>query len=201
MGRFLNEPRYESDMYGALIFFMRKHGYHCLIEPEGGGLFDCVVVNTKGDDVGCIELKLTDWRKLSEQLKKRKRYFDWVCALMPKLYFLNKLIDDGREDAGLMLYYKGKVIMIKKPVMEEPRWKYSKIRLRQVAEFERAGIPNEVVWNDIRGISQFAIKNRCKYCNGMPIIPEDMKPDVLKEYFKKHPDSKEKHWWRIIDKN
>lgn len=57
-------------------------GYRVYVNPDGADYFD--VVARKGTEVGLIELKVADWKRVVHQALRRRGWGDWVAVVVPR---------------------------------------------------------------------------------------------------------------------
>jgi len=75
-------PRFESELAGPVGRHLESLGFQVWVDPDGTDYFD--VVARRGEELGLVELKLSDWRELLAQAVDRRGYGDWVAVAMPR---------------------------------------------------------------------------------------------------------------------
>lgn len=75
-------PRRESELAGPIRRYLEAQGYTVWVDPDGTDYFD--VAARRGEEVGLVELKLSDWRTLLAQAVDRRGYADWVAVALPR---------------------------------------------------------------------------------------------------------------------
>jgi hypothetical protein len=71
-------------------------GYRVWIDPDGSGFLDMVAM--KDEEVGLVELKVSDWKTVLVQAVRRRAWGDWVAVALPRWSLAQKVIE--RRSAG-----------------------------------------------------------------------------------------------------
>lgn len=80
----------ESDLRGPVTAHLAARGYRTWAAPDGSDYFDLVA--RRGDEVGLVELKLADWRKVFAQALRRRAWADWVAVALPRATLAGKIL-------------------------------------------------------------------------------------------------------------
>ena len=72
----------EVDLRAPVSRFLEDQGYEVWFDPDGTDYFDAVAV--RGEEVGLVELKVADWRRVREQALLRRGWGDWVAVVLPR---------------------------------------------------------------------------------------------------------------------
>lgn len=80
----------ESDLQGPVERHLRAQGFRVYFDVDGSGYFDAVAV--RGEEVGLIELKLHDWKRVFSQALVRRGWGDWVAVLLPRTSLAQKVL-------------------------------------------------------------------------------------------------------------
>jgi len=82
-------PVRESELRAPLERFLSSRGYRVDFDIDGQDYFDAVA--RRGDELGLVELKLTDWRKVHAQALVRRAWADWVAVLLSRRSLAERL--------------------------------------------------------------------------------------------------------------
>ncbi len=82
-------PARETDLLPDVRARLEAEGYTVYVNPDGSDYFD--VVARRGEEVGLVELKRTDWKHLLVQAVARRGYGDWVVAVLPRRFSAERL--------------------------------------------------------------------------------------------------------------
>jgi len=102
---------YESQMIKCTSVLMEDMGYHVVDSPGGGDFFD--LAGIRGESIEAttflVELKVSDWKKVIEQISLRMKYADMVAIALPRLSLLEKakefMLDESKLIPGYVDYY------------------------------------------------------------------------------------------------
>ena len=72
----------ESDLAPPVRRYLEAQGYTVWVDPDGTDYFD--VVARRASEIGLVELKLSDARKVLGQAVRRRGYSDWVAVALPR---------------------------------------------------------------------------------------------------------------------
>lgn len=72
----------EAEMAEPVRRYFESQGYRVWVDPDGTDYFDMVA--RRGTEVGLIELKVHDARKVLGQAVRRRGFGDWVAVVMPR---------------------------------------------------------------------------------------------------------------------
>ncbi|MDE1820695.1 MAG: hypothetical protein KGJ23_14135 [Euryarchaeota archaeon] len=101
----------EVDLRAPVQRFLAERGYRIFVDPDGTDYFDVVAV--KGEEVGLIELKVADWRRVREQALVRRGWGDWVAVLLPRRSLAERVLraeSSPRSDrVGVWVLEEGEV--------------------------------------------------------------------------------------------
>ncbi len=80
----------EKDLAPPVRGFLEGQGYRVWVDPDGSDFLDMVA--RRGTEIGLIELKLADWRKLLAQAIRRRGWADWVAVALPRESLARRLL-------------------------------------------------------------------------------------------------------------
>ena len=83
-------PMLETELVAPVRAHLEANGYRVYVNPDGGDYFD--VVARRGDEVGLVELKVADWRKVVHQALRRRGWGDWVAVVVPRRSLAAKIL-------------------------------------------------------------------------------------------------------------
>lgn len=148
----------EVELREPLRAFLEPRGYRLFFDPDGTGYFDAIAL--KEDEVGLVELKIADWRRVFEQAVIRRGWGDWVAVLLPRRSLAEKLLrgpaPERTRRVGVWCLEAGQVQVLREPSLEgsaELREAFAGWRshLREVLEArERGLLPEGVSWRILR---------------------------------------------------
>ncbi len=84
-----SRPSREAELRPPLERFLTSRGYRVDFDVDGRDYFDAVA--RRGDEIGLVELKLADWRKVHTQALVRRAWGDWVAVLLPRRSLAERL--------------------------------------------------------------------------------------------------------------
>jgi hypothetical protein len=88
-------PAREADLAPAVARHLEGLGYQVWVDPDGSDYFD--IVARRGNEVGLVELKLSDWRSVLSQAQRRRGWGDWVAVAVPRASIAQRIL---RESVG-----------------------------------------------------------------------------------------------------
>lgn len=80
----------EEELRAPLEAYLAPRGFRLRFDPDGSGYFDAVAL--RGEEVGLVELKVADWRRVFEQALVRRGWGDWVAVLLPRRSLAEKVL-------------------------------------------------------------------------------------------------------------
>lgn len=81
----------ETELVPPVRAYLDGLGYRVYVNPDGADFFDIVV--RRGTEVGLVELKVADWRKVIHQALRRRGWGDWVAVVVPRSSLAAKILD------------------------------------------------------------------------------------------------------------
>lgn len=72
----------EAEMAPPVRRFLEGRGYRVWVDPDGTDYFDMVA--RRGAEIGLVELKVDDVRKVLGQAVRRRGFADWVAVVLPR---------------------------------------------------------------------------------------------------------------------
>ncbi len=145
----------ERDLALPVRRFLEPEGYQVWVDPDGSDFLDIVV--RRGEEIGLVELKLADWRKLLSQAVRRRGWADWVAVVLPRETLARKLLSAPQAPratrVGVWAVVDGSVRVLRPA---EPLWSAGeehpfpelRERLRAMTDLLAAGeLPTGVRWN------------------------------------------------------
>ena len=81
---------HERDLGAPVRRFLEGRGYRVWVDPDGSDYLD--VVARRNDELGLVELKLADWRKVLAQAIRRRGWADWAAVLVPRPTLAAKIL-------------------------------------------------------------------------------------------------------------
>lgn len=84
----------ESALRAPVSAYLEARGFRVWVDPEGRDFLDLVAA--RGDEVGLVELKVSDWRTVRAQAVVRRALADWVSVALPTDRLASRLIDSLR---------------------------------------------------------------------------------------------------------
>ncbi len=84
-------PAREVDLVPVVRTELERQGYTVRVDPAGSDYFDLVA--RRGEEIGLVELKRTDWQHLLAQAVARRAYGDWVVAALARRTLAEKLLE------------------------------------------------------------------------------------------------------------
>ena len=81
----------EADLVPPVEAHLARQGYRVWAAPDGADYFD--IVARRGGEVGLVELKVADWRKVFAQAVRRRAWADWVAVALPRASLARRLLD------------------------------------------------------------------------------------------------------------
>lgn len=80
----------ERDLAAPVAAHLEAQGYRVWVDPDGSDFLD--VVARRGTEIGLVELKLADWRKVLAQAQRRRGWADWIAVVLPRDSLATKLL-------------------------------------------------------------------------------------------------------------
>lgn len=80
----------EVELRAPLEAYLSPRGYRLYFDPDGSNYFDAVAV--RPNEVGLVELKVADWKRVFEQALVRRGWGDWVALLLPRRSLAEKVL-------------------------------------------------------------------------------------------------------------
>ncbi len=80
----------EKELADPVRQHLERDGYRVWVDPDGSDFLD--VVARRGPEIGLVELKVADWRKVLAQAIRRRGWADWVAVALPKRSLAEKLL-------------------------------------------------------------------------------------------------------------
>ncbi len=101
----------EVELRGPLAAHLEPRGYRLFFDPDGTDYFDAIAL--KGEEVGLVELKVADWKRVFHQALIRRGWGDWVALLLPRRSLAEKVLARAAPAAaqvvGVWCMEEGKV--------------------------------------------------------------------------------------------
>lgn len=145
----------ERDLAGPVVAHLTAEGYRVWVDPDGSDFLD--VVARRGGEIGLVELKLADWRKVLAQAQRRRGWADWVAVVLPRASLAHKLLavpqTERARRIGVWVVAAGALTVVRPA---EPLWRPGEARpfaeLRQHIEeltdrLLDGSLPVGVRWN------------------------------------------------------
>jgi len=82
----------ETELVPPVRRFLEARGYRVWPDPDGRNYFD--IVARRGNEIGLVELKVADGRKVFAQALRRRGYGDWVAVLVPTVRRARQIRND-----------------------------------------------------------------------------------------------------------
>ncbi len=144
----------ESDLAPPVEAHLVRQGYRVWVAPDGADYFD--IVARRGSEIGLVELKLADWRKVFAQAVRRRAWADWVAVALPRGSLAERLLDRPEapraERVGVWVVEAGAVRELRpaRPLVgpgEADPFAESRARfLARLDELESGAIPAGARW-------------------------------------------------------
>ena len=80
----------ERELVPPVRAYLEGLGYRVYVDPDGADYFD--VVARRGEEVGLVELKVADWKKVVHQALRRRGWGDWVAVVVPRRSLAEKIV-------------------------------------------------------------------------------------------------------------
>ena len=80
----------ERELAPPVVRYLEGNGYRVWVDPDGSDYLD--VVARRGDEIGLVELKVADWKKLLAQAVRRRGWADWVAVALPRASLAGRLL-------------------------------------------------------------------------------------------------------------
>jgi hypothetical protein len=143
----------ETEMLGWLRPFLERLGYSVYPSPDGADYFDVVAV--RAEEVGLIELKVADWKRVVTQAVDRRDWADWVAVALPRVSLarrvLSKTADGPSRRIGVWVVQPERLDVLRlatspgpSATVSEQRWRH---RLKELLDDSESGaLPGPVQW-------------------------------------------------------
>jgi hypothetical protein len=148
----------EGELAPAVTAHLTGLGYRVFVNPDGTDYFD--VVARRGSEIGLIELKVADYRKVFAQALRRRGFGDWVAVVLPTERRVRRCLDRPApplgEKVGLWFVNEGKLEVVRGalPLYEDGREGPFPEQRRQLEELldhlEGGRIPPGTTWGFVR---------------------------------------------------
>jgi hypothetical protein len=80
----------ETELVPPVRAYLEALGYRVYVNPDGADFFD--VIARRGGEVGLVELKVADWKKVVHQALRRRGWGDWVAVVLPRRSLAEKVL-------------------------------------------------------------------------------------------------------------
>ncbi|MCI4368672.1 MAG: hypothetical protein L3K09_03820 [Thermoplasmata archaeon] len=147
-------PDRERELAPAVCAYLAGKGYRVWVDPDGSDYFDLVC--RRGAEVGLVELKLYDWKKLFAQAVRRRGFADWVAVALPRESLARKLLGRGSrakgERIGVFVVTGEKLTVLREPKPwrdhgeANPFPDLARALSRMLDELEAGVLPEGVRW-------------------------------------------------------
>ncbi|MGA7922878.1 MAG: hypothetical protein WCA77_02750 [Thermoplasmata archaeon] len=94
-------PVPESTMAVWVAASLEPMGFEVHVDPDGSDYFDLVAV--RGEEIGLVELKVTDWRTVIRQAVDRRDWADWVAVALPRASLAQRVAERTRQGPGVRI--------------------------------------------------------------------------------------------------
>ena len=84
-------PAHERSLAPPVVAHLAGQGYTVWVDPDGSDYLD--VVARRGAEIGLVELKLADWRKVLAQAVRRRGWADWVAVVLPRRSLADRAVE------------------------------------------------------------------------------------------------------------
>lgn len=143
-----------------VVRHLEAQGYTVWPDPDGSDYFD--VVCRRGNEVGLVELKLADYRKLLAQAHRRRGFADWVAVVLPRSSLVEKLLALPSTERGRRVgvwRVDGDAVVVVRPCQplrapgEEEPFPEARARLVELLDVLGSGqLPTGVRWEGIHAV-------------------------------------------------
>lgn len=144
----------ESELAPPVRAHLEALGYTVWVDPDGSDYLDLVA--RRGGEVGLVELKVADWKKVVAQALRRRGWGDWVAVALPSPGLARKAVERpatprGRR-VGVWLVRDGRVEVLRpaEPLVapgESPPFPEMRAALLELTDRLLAGeLPEGVGW-------------------------------------------------------
>lgn len=80
----------ERELVPPVRAHLEALGYRVYVNPDGADYFDMVA--RKGPEVGLVELKVADWKRVVHQALRRRGWGDWVAVVVPRRSLAERIV-------------------------------------------------------------------------------------------------------------
>ena len=150
-------PLRERSLVPVVTEFLTRQGFRVWADPDGSDYFDLVA--RRGDEVGLVELKLTDWTTVIHQALRRRGWGDWVAVAVPRRSLANRIVARSRarrsESVGVWCVERDSVTVLRPakpfPEMKPDPFRPLREHLRESLDLLEQGIlPAGTGWRSVR---------------------------------------------------
>lgn len=176
-------PAREKDLIAPVRAHLEAQGWRVWPDPDGEDYFDLAA--RRGDEVGLIELKKTDWKTLLRQAMERRVYADWVAVVLPRRTATERLraraSGPSLQPIGIWTITDGRLEELRPatPWPEETRALFPEHRaaLRRLLDHREAGTASEgIAWSSFARWTRSAGGGRSAREWRLDEFPEDAPP-------------------------
>ncbi|MCI4336376.1 MAG: hypothetical protein L3K17_04155 [Thermoplasmata archaeon] len=89
----------ERELAPAVVHHLEADGYRVWVDPDGSDFLD--VVARRGPELGLVELKVADWRKVLAQAQRRRGWADWIAVALPRESLAARVCQAPQAPRGL----------------------------------------------------------------------------------------------------
>ncbi len=133
---------------------LRTRGYRTYLDPDGGSYFDLAAV--KGDELGLVEGKVGDARRVLRQAVERRVWADWVAVVVASRTSAERLVARTSEvraaAVGVWVVRDGQLEELRAPRPRSASPPYAPLRARLLAALgaiDRGETPPGVGWSGV----------------------------------------------------
>jgi hypothetical protein len=150
-------PRRERELLGTVAREFAALGYRTYLDPDGTDYFDLVV--KRGEEVGLIEGKLRDGRRVLVQALERRAWGTWAAVAVASRRSAEAIVrrSEGTRAAPVGVYAeeKGSLVRLREPRPwvdgpDEDVFAPLRARFRRLLEaIDRGDVPAGATWSDV----------------------------------------------------
>ncbi len=151
-------PRRERDLLRTVAREFEAQGYRTYLDPDGTDYFDLVV--RRGEEVGLVEGKLRDGRRVLVQALERRAWGDWAAVAVASRRSAEAIVrrSEGTRASPVGVYFEsdGALVRLREPRRwversgEDP-FASLRARFRRLLEaVDRGEIPEGATWSDVQ---------------------------------------------------
>lgn len=147
----------ETELEPPVERYLAARGYRTYFDIDGTGYFDAVAL--RGEELGLVELKIADWRRVFSQALVRRGWGDWVAVLLPRRSLAERVLarkaPPVADRVGVWYLLEGEVKVLReaRPWPSDPGEPYPsyKQHLREsLAAVEQGLLPPGSHWRVLR---------------------------------------------------